>query len=420
MSTENDKQQVAVVTKKEAWENFQAELEKRATEIGSQLPSNIPRDRFLNASIAAVKQTPSILTATPRSLFAALTKAAQDGLLPDGREGVITVFSQKVPNTTPQAYENVAQWNPMFYGLRKRAREIDGIIIDAQVVFVGDEFEYELGDQPFIRHKPKPRAERLDASAGLAVYAIFRHPTEGILHREVMWKPEVFDTMNQSRAKTSLMWTTFWTEGWKKTVGRRGSKSVPVSPDLERLITRDDENFEFPTAAPAAARTLPPPVPEDEETEAVTIEPEKPEPTPPKPSRARKAKPEPVAEVPHNPDTGEVIEEEPDPAPPAATTPIETEVDPGPPAVGSEAWWASLEDWAKMAGDKDALDEVWSEFDVWAVLAGDEQATKDATAIYDRAIARIEHSELKAAGQTSLLDELPEATQTAVRLGNTP
>jgi len=250
----------AAVSKREAWETFQIELNRRADEIGSQLPSNVSRDRFLGAAIAAVKSNPGILTATPRSLMAALTKAAQDGLLPDGREGIITVFSQKVQGSSPQQYENVAQWNPMFYGIRKRARELDGIIIDAQVVFAGDEFDYELGDSPYIKHKPKARTEAVDASAGVAVYAIFRHPEHGILHREVMWKPEVFATMNQSRAKTSLMWTTFWTEGWRKAVGRRGSKSVPVSAQLERLIQRDDENFDF--AAPSS-RALPPPPPDE-------------------------------------------------------------------------------------------------------------------------------------------------------------
>lgn len=250
--------QLPAVTGKEAWETFRDELNKRAEEIGSQLPPNIPRERFLGAALAAVKSTPGILMATPRSLMSALTKAAQDGLLPDGREGIITVYQQKVPNTSPQQYENVAQWNPMFYGIRKRARELDGIIIDAQVVFADDGFEYSLGDNPHIDHKPKPRMMVLDASAGIAAYAIFRHPEQGILHREVMWKPEVFAVMNQSRAKGSLMWTTFWTEGWRKTVGRRGAKSVPVSPQLERLIQRDDENFVFGNDQQTLALPTPP------------------------------------------------------------------------------------------------------------------------------------------------------------------
>jgi len=244
-------------SRREDWENFKTELDKRADEIGSQLPPNVTKDRFIGASLAAVKATPAILTATPRSLMSALTKAAQDGLLPDGREGIITVYSTTVDGQK----QNIAQWNPMFYGIRKRARELDGIIIDAQVVYVGDEFDYELGDHPFIKHKPKARTEKVDASAGLAVYAIFRHPTEGILAREVMWKVDVFDVMNQSRAKGSLMWTTFWTEGWRKTVGRRGAKSVPVSPQLERLIQRDDENFSFDQTPPMLAPPSPPSAP---------------------------------------------------------------------------------------------------------------------------------------------------------------
>lgn len=251
--------------RKEAWETFREELNQRAEDIGSQLPPNISRDKFIGAALAAVKSTPSILTATPRSLMSALTKAAQDGLLPDGREGIITVFNTTVDGRK----EAIAQWNPMFYGIRKRARELDGIIIDAQVVIEGDEFDYELGDEPHIHHKPKPRTEAIDASKGVAVYAVFRHPTEGILHREVMWKPEVFAVMNQSRAKGSLMWTTFWGEGWKKTVGRRGSKSVPVSAQLERLITRDDENFDFPRGdnGPRLLDRPTPPTPPAEDTD---------------------------------------------------------------------------------------------------------------------------------------------------------
>lgn len=211
------------------WEDFQVEIKNRADELASQLPSTITRERFINASIAAVKQTPDILKATPRSLFAAITKAAQDGLVPDGREGVITV------------YKGTAQWNPMAYGLRKRAREIDGILVDAQVIHANDQFDWSGGDEPHITHKIKlgDRGEMIGA------YAIFKNAQEGILHREVMDAEQINATRNQSFAKDSLMWTKFVTEGWRKTVVRRGFKSVPCSAPLERLVTRDDENFDF-------------------------------------------------------------------------------------------------------------------------------------------------------------------------------
>lgn len=60
-----------------------------------------------------------------------------------------------------------------------------------------------------------------------------------------MWANEIEVTRNKSRAKDSLMWTTFWPEGWRKTVVRRGSKTVPVSADFTRLVQREDENFDF-------------------------------------------------------------------------------------------------------------------------------------------------------------------------------
>lgn len=212
-----------------AWEDFQSEIESRADELASQLPSNVSKTRFLNAAVAAVKQTPDILKATPRSLFAAITKAAQDGLMPDGREGIITVYS------------TAAQWNPMIYGLRKRARELDGILVDAQVVRENDEFDWEAGDTPRLVHRIK-LGER---GKMVGAYAIFKNGDEGILHREVMDAEQIAKVREQSRAKDSLMWTKFDTEAWRKTVARRGFKSVPCSAPLERLVQREDDMFDF-------------------------------------------------------------------------------------------------------------------------------------------------------------------------------
>lgn len=326
----------AKISRLEAWEGFRDELTKRADEIGSQLPPTVTRERFVGAAIAAVKATPEILLATPRSLFSALTKAAQDGLLPDGREGIITVYNQKIRDTNPAQYENVAQWNPMFYGIRKRAREIDGIIIDAQVVVEGDDFDYELGDAPFIKHKPKARAEAIDASKGVAVYAIFRGEDGKILHREVMWKHEVFATMNQSKAKGSLMWTVFWTEGWRKAVGRRGAKSVPVSAPLARLITRDDEHFEFDRLPPAGGGTAA--LPQPAEPPAPLPEPDEPEPR----SAAS-------ADDDFNQDDSAVSD-----APPTPDEVLE-----------------NLGYWFKGATTEEEIEEAWSELDIESTFSKD-------------------------------------------------
>ena len=226
-----------------AYDNFQNELTKRADEIASQLPGNIRRDRFLNAAIAAVKQTPEILKATPRSIFTAITKAAQDGLMPDGREGVITVYRTQ---NKDGSWSDLAQWNPMIYGLRKRAREIDDVIVNAQVVHAGDEFVWEEGDEPRIVHKPAklgtPRGEMVGA------YAIIKKD-DHILHREVMDAGQINSVREQSKAKNGMMWTKFADQAWRKTVARRAFKSVPCSERLSEVIQRDDDMFDFTPVA---------------------------------------------------------------------------------------------------------------------------------------------------------------------------
>jgi len=228
-----------------AWETFETEMNARADQIASMLPSNVSRDRFLNSIIAAVKQNPDLLFCVPRTLFTAIVKSAQDGLIPDGSEGVILPYNNNVAKRgEPDRWEQHAQWNPMVKGIRKRAREIDGILIDAQVVHMQDHFLWEQGDEPRIEHTPA----KLGTPRGVMIgsYAIFKREDGTILAREVMDAEAVTATSEQSKNKNGLMWTKFASEGWRKAVIRRGSKSVPaVSPALAQVINRDDENFDF-------------------------------------------------------------------------------------------------------------------------------------------------------------------------------
>lgn len=248
------------------WEDFESELKSREQAIAALLPQHVSKQRFISSAVAAVKQTPDLLTATPRSLFTAITKSAQDGLLPDCREGVITLYKEKQGD----AWVKVAQWNPMTYGLRKRARELDGVIINAQVVHENDRFVRHEGDEPHIEHDPAPLGQARGKMIG--AYAIIRNDT-GILHREVMDAEQIETVRAQSKAQNSLMWTKFTEEAWRKTVIRRAIKSVPCSENLEAIVRRDDDLFDFSEhnqerpkpriVQGSAGRPLPPVVGED-------------------------------------------------------------------------------------------------------------------------------------------------------------
>lgn len=259
---------------RDKWDDFQAELKAREGDFRAMLPPHIRPQRFIAASLAAAKQTPDLIFADKRTLFSALTKAAQDGLLPDGREGIITIYNTNIAKRgQPDKWIKAAQWNPMVYGLRKRARELGDIIIDAQVVYENDKFIWHQGDDPRIEHTPAP----LGTSRGkmIGVYAIFKQGS-AILHREVMAADQVLATRNQSKAKDSLMWTTFETEGWRKAVIRRGIKTVPVSEDFENIVRREDENFEFEGKVEAVRVLTPPPAPKPKLASSSQPNPEQP------------------------------------------------------------------------------------------------------------------------------------------------
>lgn len=255
------------------WEDFEAELKQREQAIVSMLPPHVGKQRFIASALAAVKQTPDLLTATPRSLFTAITKSAQDGLLPDGREGVITLYKEKQKD---DSWHVVAQWNPMTFGLRKRARELDGVIVNAQVVHENDRFVRHEGDEPRIEHDPAPLGQSRGVMIG--AYAIIRNDT-AILHREVMNKEQIEAVRAQSKAQNSLMWSKFTEEAWRKTVIRRAMKSVPCSDTLDTIVRRDDDTFDFtePTqerskprvVQAVAGRPLPPVVGEQESEDEV-------------------------------------------------------------------------------------------------------------------------------------------------------
>lgn len=259
------------------WKEFEGGLQEREADIASMLPQHVSKAKFMATAVAAVKQNPDLLKASSRSLFAAVTKSAQDGILPDGREGVIT------------AYGGEAKWNPMAAGLRKRARELDGILIDAQVVHANDHFVWHQGDTPHIEHEPAKLGEQRGEMIG--AYAIFKREDGTVLHREVMDRTDINTVKGQSKAQNSLMWTTFLGEAWRKTVVRRGIKSVPCSEKLETIVRRDDADFDM-THPPEQIALVGTKRPERADFIEGTA---KPADTTPEPE-------------PHNPDGGEIVE----------------------------------------------------------------------------------------------------------------
>lgn len=231
---------------------FYGEMQRQKDELGGILPKHLDVDLFLRILYTAVQLNPKLLEAPRRQLWLAAMMAAQDGLLPDGKEGAI------VPRYGKDGISLV--WQPMIAGIRKRARQ-SGEIEDWRVeaVFENDEFHRELGDNPRITHVP-PRLGT-DRGEMIGCYSICTLKG-GFLNREVMDREEIERLRDRSDAYKafkadkikSTPWATDFIEMGKKTVARRHSKQLPLSRDLFRIVNRDDALF-FENEPPREAIT---------------------------------------------------------------------------------------------------------------------------------------------------------------------
>ena len=220
---------------------LRAQLEALRPQFQMALPSHIKPEKLQRVVMTVVQQQPELLQADRRSLLGAVMKCAADGLIPDGREAALVVFTTNVAKRgEPTRWEKRVQYMPMLAGLLKRARnsgEIAGVVVN--VVHENDEFVQTPHDfETPIRHQPPklgtPRGQPIGA------YALVKLKDGTVMH-EVMDRDEIERVRAVSRAKDSGPWTQWWDQMARKTVLRRLSKYLPMDADAERLFRRDDD-----------------------------------------------------------------------------------------------------------------------------------------------------------------------------------
>lgn len=210
----------------------------RKLDFKAVLPNNVTVDKFIRIVKTAVIQTPDLLTADRASLFTACFKAAQDGLLPDGRESALVLYSTKQKDGT---WKKLVQYMPMFSGILKKVRNSGELLtISANVVYANDSFDYELGDNEHIIHKPALS----NRGNIIGVYGIAK-TKDNAVYREVMSIEEIEKVKNASKSKDYGPWATWYEEMAKKTVIRRLSKRLPMNTDVEEVIYRDDNLYDL-------------------------------------------------------------------------------------------------------------------------------------------------------------------------------
>lgn len=204
-------------------------LSVMAPELEAALPKHVTVEKFSRVAMTAIQNNPSLQNADRRSLFGAIVRLAQDGLLPDGREAALVMFGNK------------AQAMPMIAGVLKKIRQSGEVAkVSSQVVYKNDHFIMKYGFDEDVEHSPPPLDEPRGDPIGAYATAVLK---DGSRMLEVMSLEEIEKVRAVSRAARNGPWVSWWEEMARKTVMRRLSKRLPMSTDLEDDMFRRDETM---------------------------------------------------------------------------------------------------------------------------------------------------------------------------------
>ena len=195
-------------------------IESSKSEIARALPKHMDADRLARIAITVIKQTPKLGQCDPISLVGALMTCSQLGLEPGPLgEAYLVPFGQQVT------------FIPGYRGLIKLAWQ-SGMLetISANVVYEHDQFDYELGLNADMTHKPA----RGDRGKATDVYAVAKFKSGGYVF-DVMSVTDVEAIRKRSRSSGNGPWVTDWDAMAKKTVIKRLMKFLPLSPELRTV-----------------------------------------------------------------------------------------------------------------------------------------------------------------------------------------
>lgn len=200
-------------------------------EIEKALPSVITPERFTRMVLSAISVNTKLAECSPKSFLGAMMTAAQLGVEPNTALGQAYL----IPFKNHGVME--AQFQLGYKGLIDLAyRSGEVSIIQAHAVYANDEFSYELGLDPQLKHIPATT----NRGEAIAYYAMFK-TKDGGYGFEVMSIDDVRDHAKKySKSYSNGPWQTNFDEMAKKTVLKKVLKYAPLKSDFVRGVAQDE------------------------------------------------------------------------------------------------------------------------------------------------------------------------------------
>ena len=202
-------------------------------QIEKALPSVLTGERFSRMVLTAMSTNPQLAECTPNSFLGAMMQAAQLGVEPNTPLGQAYLIP----------YRNHGQLECQFQlgykgliDLAYRSGEITSI--SAHEVCENDDFEYELGLDEKLRHKPA----LTDRGAVILYYAVFRTKAGGSGFAVMSVEDIKNHSKKYSKAAGSSYspWSTNFDAMAKKTVIKQALKYAPIKTEFVRAVSTEE------------------------------------------------------------------------------------------------------------------------------------------------------------------------------------
>ena len=208
-------------------------IKAMAPEIKNALPEVMKPERFTRMALSTLNNNPKLRDCSQITFLAAMMNAAQLGLEPNTPLGQAYL----IPYRNHGKME--CQFQLGYKGLIDLVYRNPNIqTVQAQCVYENDEFDYELGLEPKLVHKPA----LTERGKLILVYALWKAENGGYGF-EVMSKDDI-DTharkYSQSYSSTSSPWKSNYEEMAKKTVIKKCLKYAPLRSDMLRAVSTDE------------------------------------------------------------------------------------------------------------------------------------------------------------------------------------
>lgn len=128
---------------KGALATLQGYFVKHRSQLEMALPKHLNADRMIRLSLTAFSQNPKLMECDPKTVFGSIVTASQLGL-----EIGVVGQGYLVP------YKRTCQFIPGWQGFVDLVSRSGRATVWTGAVFDGDEFDYSLGDRPYVKHKP--------------------------------------------------------------------------------------------------------------------------------------------------------------------------------------------------------------------------------------------------------------------------